>query len=420
MKKHIRNLLILACSFSIAIIGTATAGTAVTSLATSSTLTNSLNWVEVSKTDLSTQVMFDFTHPIYFKKQINKNKSQLLILFENIDSQTALKSEIIDELKKLEQTGIINSVNVKSNSKTKQAQLSITFVKDRTIQKNGSLKTIPNQILIKWNQIENPNRLVIDFYKQETLNKIENQNTTILQAHNDAPKNNSFFFGQKKRSLNQPLRIVLDPGHGGEEDSGAISSETGIKEKDLTLQIAKRVRSLLKKTGINVLLTRSIDTHVPLVKRSELAEQLQADLFVSLHINATDAPNPTATGIETFHPNNDEINKNCGFMFFNMPHKPALTKKLTHFINNTATASEQLATSIQTNLLDNLHNHGFQTRDRGVKKGMYRLLIRNSMPSVLVEIGFITNMRDAVLLSNSNYQDCVAGGIVTGIKKILK
>jgi N-acetylmuramoyl-L-alanine amidase len=103
-----------------------------------------------------------------------------------------------------------------------------------------------------------------------------------------------------------------------------------------------------------------------------------------------------------------------------MPEKPALTQKLTHFINNTAIASQQLATTIQTNLLENLHTNGFKTRDRGVKKGMYRLLIRNSMPSVLVEIGFITNVKDALLLSNSNYQGCVAKGIVTGIKKILK
>lgn len=402
-----KYLLILTCSFPLATLGT--------SYAIPMKAISSLNWVEVSRMDLSTQVMFDFTHPIYFKKQINKGKSQLVILFLNIDTQTALKSEIIEKLEELKQTEMISEVSIKPGNKPTQTELAITFAKNRTLQSKSITKTIPNQVLIKWNKIDNPNRLVIDFYNKETLDTIAQKPTHQMVAHNEATRDNSFFFGRKRRPLSRPLRVVLDPGHGG-GDSGVIHKETGTSEKDLTLQIAKKVRSLLKNDGVKVLLTRSTDTHVPLVKRSELAEQLKADLFVSLHINATDqlTPTPTATGIETYHQNHDDINKESGFLFYNMAHQPSLTQRLTHFIQNTAHASEQLATSIQTNLLSHLHYNGFQTRDRGVKKGMYRLLIRNSMPSVLAEIGFIS---EAKLLSNSNYQNCLAKAIFNAIKQ---
>ena len=102
-----------------------------------------------------------------------------------------------------------------------------------------------------------------------------------------------------------------------------------------------------------------------------------------------------------------------------MQKEPSVIKKLTRFFNNTAKASEQLASSMQTNLLKNLRDNGFTPKNRGVKKGMYRLLMRNSMPSALIELEFITNPKNAKLLSNKKYQDCLAQGICTGIIKTL-
>lgn len=402
MKKYIQYLLTFAYLFS------ATTAIAITTAQPKS----GLNWIEISKADLSTQVMLDFTTPIYFETQINEGKSQVIVSFKNIDTQTTLKDEIKSALEEQTQGDIIDKISFKGNA------LIITLAKKYAPTKTS--KTAPLEAVFKFDQIEKPCRLIINIYPKAALDEIKDQNTTMFYAqNNNLQKNTPFFFG-KKRSLNRPLRVVLDAGHGG-KDTGAINLETGIKEKDLTLQIAKNVRSRLIQNGIHVLLTRPSDKDddVSLKVRSELAEQFQADLFVSIHLNATEEPTTTLTGIETYHSNHDEIYKNSQFLFFNMPKKASEIKKLTHFFNNTAKASEQLASSMQTSLLNNLRHNGFNPNDRGVKKGMYRLLMRNSMPSVLIELEFITNLKNAILLSNRRYQDCLAQGIATGVIKTL-
>lgn len=201
-------------------------------------------------------------------------------------------------------------------------------------------------------------------------------------------------------------QIVIDCGHGG-SDAGAIGF--GIKEKDITLQIGLQLAQLLKKSGLHVKLTRSSDVDVPLDERTSYANQCNADLFISIHANAS--TNKSAQGIDTFcikpsllHREN-QLSDNVPF---------------DALINARAQKSNQLAHAVHQSILTNVRGKYPTVVDRGIKHEVGQILLGAHMPAVLLEVGFVTHEQEAQRLANHHYQRLLVQCIYDGIMAYLK
>ena len=199
------------------------------------------------------------------------------------------------------------------------------------------------------------------------------------------------------RDKNTRRAIFLDPGHGG-SDSGAF--ENGVKEKDLTLSIYNKVSSRLASLGYTVLTSRNTDKDVGLVSRAEQANKSNADMFLSIHFNA--GGRGTAYGIETYY-----YKPEAGYT-------PAINKE-NHNNPERIEKSRKLANKIQQNLL-----YKTGAYDRGVKRASFAVLRETSIPSILVELGFIDNQEEVNKIKTNEYQEKLADGIVDGIVEYYK
>jgi N-acetylmuramoyl-L-alanine amidase len=213
-------------------------------------------------------------------------------------------------------------------------------------------------------------------------------------------------------------RVVIDPGHGG-HDPGAQSN--GVVEAELVLDIALRVEKLLQdQPGVDVVLTRRTDEFIPLEERTAIANREGADLFLSIHANAS--RRPIARGIETYFLNfstNPEAeavaareNASSGKTMGNLPD---LVKTIA--LNNKVLESRELATIIQTSMVRRLRQQNKTLRDLGVKQAPFVVLIGAQMPSVLAEISFVTNKAEAGLLKQASYRQRIAQSLVDGVLK---
>jgi N-acetylmuramoyl-L-alanine amidase len=210
-------------------------------------------------------------------------------------------------------------------------------------------------------------------------------------------------------------RVVLDPGHGG-KDPGAVYK--GVMEKNLTLDLARRVAPLLKKQlGCQVLLTRDKDVFPPLEARTAMANTQEADLFVSIHVNA--APSRRLSGVETYFLNlaTDEESMRVAAR-----ENATTTRSISDLqvilndlmLNSKVNESNRLARAVQKGMLSSLRKK-YRVRDLKVKQAPFYVLIGARMPAILVEVGFITNPTEHKRLKSSRYRSLVAEGIANGI-----
>jgi len=205
-----------------------------------------------------------------------------------------------------------------------------------------------------------------------------------------------------------PLRtIVLDPGHGG-PDQGA-HAKNGLLEKTLTLDLAKRLRGLLAQKGYNVLLTRNDDREVSLDSRSAFARARKADLFVSLHFNSS-APSTEPRGAETFclTPSGAQSTSTKSAAL-------SATDFLAFAGNRFDNDNVVLAHCIQQSLVARTG-----AVERGVKRARFEVLKDQTCPGVLVESGFLSNVSDARLISQSSHRDRLAAAVMVGIETYKK
>lgn len=210
-------------------------------------------------------------------------------------------------------------------------------------------------------------------------------------------------------------RVVIDPGHGG-KDPGTVWR--GIKEKDLTLDVAKRVAEKLRKMGgLEVLLTRSKDVTLPLEDRTAFANTREADLFVSIHVNA--APSPKLCGLETYFLNlaADEESmrvaaRENATSQRSISDLQVILKDL--MLNSKINESNRLAHVIHRELLSGVRKQ-HEVEDLRVKQAPFYVLIGARMPAVLSEIGFLTNPQEHQRLTNSGYRELLADGIARGV-----
>ena len=199
------------------------------------------------------------------------------------------------------------------------------------------------------------------------------------------------------KDKNTKRSIFLDPGHGG-SDPGAISG--GVREKDLTLSVYNKVSSKLASLGYTVLTSRNVDKDVDLVDRADQANKANADMLLSIHFNA--GGRGIARGIETYYyqATADRV--------------PKINKE-NHNNTERLERSRKLANKVQQNLL-------YQTgaNDRGVKRASFTVLRETSIPSILVELGFIDNPEERNKIKTNEYQERLANGIVDGIVEYYK
>ena len=214
-------------------------------------------------------------------------------------------------------------------------------------------------------------------------------------------------------------KIVLDPGHGG-RDPGAIGAG-GIAEKDLVLSVARKLaRKLKQEMGIDVVLTRKDDSFVPLEDRTAIANAENADLFVSLHMNAS--PSGEARGLETYYL--DNTTDEASIRLASRENGTARNKVSDlQFILSDMTQNMKLEDSItlahrlQGSLVSTMAKKMTDVRDLGVKKALFYVLVGARMPAVLVEMFFITNKTEGRAMTQDDYQNAVVDSLYDGIQK---
>ena len=181
------------------------------------------------------------------------------------------------------------------------------------------------------------------------------------------------------RAPNGRQVVIIDPGHGG-PDPGAVGI-AGIQEKEVVLDISNRISAILEQQGVSTVLTRTADIDLDLAPRVEMAARLRATVFVSIHANSISMSRPDVNGLETYY-------YDSGYDLARMIH----------------------ASVLQT----------AQIRDRGVRSARFYVLRKSSMPSVLVETGFVTGAEDAANLANSGHRQRMAEGIARGILQYIR
>ena len=219
-------------------------------------------------------------------------------------------------------------------------------------------------------------------------------------------------------------RIVIDPGHGG-KDYGAPGCIKGVHEKHITLQISKRLAAKLKRElKCEVILTRNKDQYLTLEERTAFANTKNADLFISIHTNAS--RDKRAYGLSTYFLNlaDDDESKRVAAMenatsANNISDLEKILFSLMHY--SKINESSRLATIVQSTMTNHLQRKGYsRIKSKGVKQAPFYVLLGAQMPSILVETSFISNPRECRRLMNSKYQDRLCEGIIRGIKKYIK
>ena len=213
-------------------------------------------------------------------------------------------------------------------------------------------------------------------------------------------------------------RIVIDPGHGG-HDPGAQAGDS--TEAELVLDVALRLEKLLAKLpGVDVVLTRRENAFVPLPERTAIANRENADLFLSIHANASTLP--AARGVETYFLN-FASNQNAAAVAARENATSAQTMGALQDVvkaialNSKRDESRDFATYVQREMMDSLKSANKTLKDLGVKQAPFVVLIGASMPSVLAEISFLTNPQEAKLLKGSSYRQKIAQALFAGVRE---
>jgi N-acetylmuramoyl-L-alanine amidase len=211
-------------------------------------------------------------------------------------------------------------------------------------------------------------------------------------------------------------KVVIDAGHGG-HDPGTRAN--GLSEAELTLDVALRLKQLLvTHPGVEVVMTRDKDVYIPLEERTAIANREAADLFLSIHVNAS--RNKQAAGVETYvlnfatNPEAEAVaareNSASGRTMHNLP---SIVQAIT--LNNKIDESRDLASAVQKAMVHRLGTKNSQLRDRGVRQAPFVVLIGAGMPSVLAEMAFITNKQEGQLLKTGAYRQTIAEALFDAI-----
>jgi N-acetylmuramoyl-L-alanine amidase len=227
-----------------------------------------------------------------------------------------------------------------------------------------------------------------------------------------------------ERSLTRALglkinRVVIDPGHGG-ADEGTVGHH-GLMEKELVLDVAKRLGKLIEeRMGSEVIYTRSDDTFIPLHARTEIANQKKADLFLSIHANSS--PHPRVGGIEVYYLN---FTRSADALDVAARENASSEKSVyelqdliqTITLHDKIEESKEFASKVQGTLQTFETRYNSAAKNRGVKKAPFVVLIGASMPSILAEVGFLSNSKEEQLLRRPDHRQKLAEALYQGVSR---
>ncbi len=322
-------------------------------------------------------------------------------------------------------------------------QLKLTFahkikrVKHFTIKKSGVIKhvyDIKNGLLSSGKTIKNLKakgvksirigqfnknvlRIVIESkYLLAKQHRLKNRTLTIyLPAYNKVLSSKKVKKKRLYKKRHQKL-IILDAGHGG-RDIGA--SHRNIIEKDLTLSMTRKLRDVLKKMGYRVRMTRSTDKTMRLKERTDYANRYKGNIFISLHVNAAPkkrTPNVRYEGITVFYLSTKNIKKRLRKRRTHYKSKKRYSEKAAQQMISQwkSRHSKSLAIKVRKNIFKHLRKY-YSVNDKGIKRQGFWVLLATTMPSILVETGYISHKKDLKRLQNSNYQRRLVEGIAKGV-----
>jgi len=260
--------------------------------------------------------------------------------------------------------------------------------------------------------LTSPFRIVFDIYSQaEFVSHAQQTREQNLAAVEGSPS--------IARQLGLGVhRIVIDPGHGG-KDPGTINRRLDVQEKNITLDIGKRLNAILNEHAeFEIILTRCRDDYVPLEERAAIANSNQGDIFVSIHTNS--APRQAARGVESYYLN---ITADPRAMEVAAQENAMSSKSMADMRtilnqilqNSKISESRILCQSIQRSMVANLKQKYDAIEDLGVKKAPFYVLLGAQMPSALIEVSFLSNLDEAKRLTLPAYRQAVAAGLYLGI-----
>ncbi len=259
---------------------------------------------------------------------------------------------------------------------------------------------------------------------EKASSKHSARNSRLMAADNAVPIREARPTAEGDRSLIRALglkigKIVIDPGHGG-HDTGTIGPH-GLLEKDLVLDVSRRLGKLLQsRLGADVVYTRSDDTFIPLETRTAIANQEQADLFISVHANSSH--DQDARGVETYYLNFTSSPEALEVAARENAGSDKSIHELQDLVKTIALKekieeSREFASDVETALHSGLAAKTPAIRDRGVKKAPFIVLIGANMPSILAEISFVSNPSDERKLFTPAYRQRIAESLYKGISK---
>jgi N-acetylmuramoyl-L-alanine amidase len=275
-----------------------------------------------------------------------------------------------------------------------------------------SLEPNPYRLVVQVRKIGADNRGRVDLFRDSRETDVDKLAIVV------APPNREDL---QLRARVPKMRIAVDAGHGG-WDLGTVGRR-GLLEKDLVLEIAQRLGKLLQsRLGSEVIFTRQDDNYVPLDERAAMANQAQADLFVSIHANYSDLA--SARGVETYYTNfftspgarEVEVRENGGAR--NDANNSMPTVKLSSIeLKEKIEQSRRLAASVQRSLYGTLAGQNPGIRDRGVKEAGFVVLTETSMPAILAEVSFVSSPTDEQKLRSDGYREQIAEALYKGIAR---
>lgn len=339
-----------------------------------------------------TRIVIEADNEINFTKKRISQPDRLYIDMPNAKIKEALKKEPIPV-----GDGILKQIRVSQHT-TRDARVVLDL---------GSIDDY------RLYPIPEPHSLVIDVYGTKYRQENETREKTANSQEN------------KGISLSQQLNltiktIVLDPGHGG-KDPGAIG-KNGLMEKDVTLDVAKRLKKILvERANKKVYLTREDDTYIRLEQRPTIASGKKADLFISIHVNSN--TKRSSRGVETYILNlsSDKWAQKTAARE-NMASEKSISdleKILFDLADNNKEISMDLALSVQKSVVTALRKDYSKIEDLGVKQAPFYVLIGTKVPSILAEVSFISNTDEEKRLRTAEYRQKIAEGLYEGIQKYI-
>ncbi len=269
--------------------------------------------------------------------------------------------------------------------------------------------------------LNNPYRIVIDVYAPDdkatataTATKVTPRKTSS-QSKYRPPRGSKSQAGDLLEQLGLTVKtIMIDPGHGG-KDPGATAN--GVREKDINLRFAKILGEKLKAKGFKIYYTRTTDVFIRLEQRTAMANVKKADLFISIHCNA--ARSKKAHGLETYSLNLAKSKNAVRIAARENAVDPRSISDLQFIltdlmVNSKIKESRDLAKDVQTSTLNQVRRK-WQLKNKGTREAPFYVLMGAKMPSILVELGYLTNKTESKRLKTNTYLDYLARGIVDGV-----